>query len=196
MLPDGWVPDARCRAGPTSRHGGKRPLRSGTVAPEGRLWRTPGGREAHRRRHLLAHAVRPRRPERPSGRQSIPRAETHVDIAFPGAIRRPRASRNGDQFRSAARGKWSGSDNFNSLVGSPPVGVVFSEWALADPTGMGLPRPILAENGGWALFISTPARPVIRTECMGPRPMMRARRPAHCATGFSGMPCLRPERRG
>lgn len=49
-----------------------------------------------------------------------------------------------------------GSDNFNSLVGSPPVGVVFSEFALADPSAWGYLRPILAENGGWALFITTP----------------------------------------
>jgi len=49
-----------------------------------------------------------------------------------------------------------GSDNYNSLVGSPPVGVVFSEFALADPSAWGYLRPILAENGGWALFITTP----------------------------------------
>lgn len=49
-----------------------------------------------------------------------------------------------------------GSDNFNSLVGSPPIGVVFSEWALADPAAWAYIRPILADNDGWALFISTP----------------------------------------
>jgi hypothetical protein len=49
-----------------------------------------------------------------------------------------------------------GSDNFNSLVGSPPIGVVFSEWALAKPEAWSFIRPILAENGGWALFLWTP----------------------------------------
>jgi hypothetical protein len=34
--------------------------------------------------------------------------------------------------------------------------VVFSEWALADPQAWAYLRPILAENSGWALFISTP----------------------------------------
>ena len=50
----------------------------------------------------------------------------------------------------------TGSDNYDSLVGSNPVGVVFSEWALADPAAWDYIRPILAENGGWAMFIYTP----------------------------------------
>jgi hypothetical protein len=50
----------------------------------------------------------------------------------------------------------AGSDNYDSLVGAPPVGVVFSEWALAKPDCWTYIRPILAENGGWALFLWTP----------------------------------------
>jgi hypothetical protein len=49
-----------------------------------------------------------------------------------------------------------GSDNYNSLVGSPPYGVVFSEWALAKQASWGFIRPILRQNGGWAMFITTP----------------------------------------
>lgn len=49
-----------------------------------------------------------------------------------------------------------GSDNYNSLVGSPPVGVTFSEWALANPSSWAYLSPILEENGGWASFITTP----------------------------------------
>jgi hypothetical protein len=49
-----------------------------------------------------------------------------------------------------------GSDNFNSLVGSPPIGITFSEWALANPAAWAYLSPILAENGGWASFITTP----------------------------------------
>lgn len=48
-----------------------------------------------------------------------------------------------------------GSDNFNSLIGSSPVGIVFSEYAVAKPQAWDFLRPILAENGGWALFIYT-----------------------------------------
>lgn len=49
-----------------------------------------------------------------------------------------------------------GSDNYDSLVGSNPVGVVFSEWSLCDPNAWSYIRPMLAENGGWAIFIYTP----------------------------------------
>lgn len=49
-----------------------------------------------------------------------------------------------------------GSDNYDSAVGAPPIGITFSEWALANPTAWAYLSPILAENGGWASFISTP----------------------------------------
>lgn len=49
-----------------------------------------------------------------------------------------------------------GSDNIDSIVGTNPVGVVFSEMALQDPRAWDFIRPILAENGGWAIFNSTP----------------------------------------
>lgn len=52
-----------------------------------------------------------------------------------------------------------GSDNYNSLMGANPVGVVFSEYSLADPAAWDFIRPILAENGGWALFLYTPRGP-------------------------------------
>ena len=48
-----------------------------------------------------------------------------------------------------------GTDNVDRLVGSNPVGVVFSEYSLQDPRAWDLVRPILAENGGWAMFIYT-----------------------------------------
>lgn len=49
-----------------------------------------------------------------------------------------------------------GTDNIDRLVGTNPIGIVFSEYALADPRAWNYVRPILAENGGWALFIYTP----------------------------------------
>ena len=48
-----------------------------------------------------------------------------------------------------------GTDNVDRLVGSNPIGVVFSEYSLQDPRAWDLVRPILAENGGWAMFIYT-----------------------------------------
>ncbi len=84
-----------------------------------------------------------------------------IDEAFPPAIRAGRANDHEMRIRLRAQGgesTWQvvGSDNFDSLVGASPRGIVFSEWALADPQAWGYLRPILAENGGWALFISTP----------------------------------------
>lgn len=50
-----------------------------------------------------------------------------------------------------------GSDSYDtSLVGTNPGGIVFSEYALADPRSYQFARPILTANDGWALFISTP----------------------------------------
>jgi phage terminase large subunit len=80
-----------------------------------------------------------------------------IDDAFPLALRD--STREQDMFIRFKNGStWQvvGSDNYNALVGSPPVGVVFSEYALSDPSSWAFIRPILAENGGWALFISTP----------------------------------------
>ncbi len=79
-----------------------------------------------------------------------------IDEAFPEEIRE--STRTQDMFIRFKNGStWAlvGSDNFNSLVGSPPVGLCFSEYALADPKAWGYLRPVLAENGGWALFITT-----------------------------------------
>ena len=49
-----------------------------------------------------------------------------------------------------------GSDNFQGAIGSPPVGIVYSEWAQANPLAAGYLRPIIRENNGWQIFITTP----------------------------------------
>jgi hypothetical protein len=79
-----------------------------------------------------------------------------IDEAFPKELRD--TTREQDmfiRFRNGSTWQVVGSDNYNALVGSPPRGVVFSEYALADPSSWAYLRPILAENGGWAIFIST-----------------------------------------
>lgn len=80
-----------------------------------------------------------------------------IDEAFPRGLRE--ATRENEmfiRFRNGSTWQVVGSDNYNSLVGSPPVGVVFSEFALSDPNAWGYIQPILLENGGWAAFNSTP----------------------------------------
>ena len=49
-----------------------------------------------------------------------------------------------------------GSDDPDKMVGANPIGVVFSEYSISDPSAWQLINPILAENGGWALFNGTP----------------------------------------
>jgi len=80
-----------------------------------------------------------------------------IDEAFPVELRK----RTNDQemfieFKNGSTWQIAGSDNYNSLVGSSPCGIVFSEYALANPASWAYLRPILRENKGWAIFISTP----------------------------------------
>jgi hypothetical protein len=50
-----------------------------------------------------------------------------------------------------------GADTFDrSGVGTNPIGVVFSEYPIIKPEIWGYVRPILAVNGGWAIFNGTP----------------------------------------
>lgn len=49
-----------------------------------------------------------------------------------------------------------GSDNIDALMGTNPIGIVFSEYAMQDPRAYQFLRPILLGNKGFALFISTP----------------------------------------
>lgn len=80
-----------------------------------------------------------------------------VDEAFPRALRsNTRQQDMTIELRCGSLWQLVGSDNYNSLVGTPPVGIVFSEWALADPAAWAYLSPILEENGGWSIFITTP----------------------------------------
>lgn len=49
-----------------------------------------------------------------------------------------------------------GTDHIDRLMGFNPVGIIFSEYALQNPAAWELLSPILAENGGWAIFPYTP----------------------------------------
>lgn len=47
-------------------------------------------------------------------------------------------------------------ENRDAWMGSNPVGIVYSEYSLQNPSVRGYMRPILVENGGWELFEYTP----------------------------------------
>ena len=49
-----------------------------------------------------------------------------------------------------------GTDNYDSIMGTNPVGCIFSEYSLQDPKAWQYIRPILDENKGWAIFVFTP----------------------------------------
>lgn len=79
-----------------------------------------------------------------------------IDIAF-GDIEADR--NNQDMLIEMMNGStWTlqGSDNYDSnIIGGSVVGVVFSEWALCNPKAWDYIRPIIRENNGWAMFITT-----------------------------------------
>jgi phage terminase large subunit len=71
------------------------------------------------------------------------------------------ASRNESEMKIKTRdgSVWQivGSDNYtDALIGGNPMGIVFSEYALQNPSCWHYLRPILAENDGWAAFAYTP----------------------------------------
>lgn len=69
-------------------------------------------------------------------------------------------SKNGHEmkirFTNGSMYQLIGSDNIDSLVGTNPKIIIFSEYAIQSPSAWEYLRPILDVNKGYALFISTP----------------------------------------
>jgi phage terminase large subunit len=83
--------------------------------------------------------------------------QRRIDETFPQSIRE--STNEQEMFiklRNGATWQIVGSDRYNALVGAGVAGVVFSEWALANPSAWGYIRPMVEENNGWAAFITTP----------------------------------------
>lgn len=80
-----------------------------------------------------------------------------IDEAFPVALRE---STNDNEmfirFKNGSTWQVIGSDRYDGLVGAGVAGVVFSEFALSNPSSWGYIRPMVEENDGWATFITTP----------------------------------------
>lgn len=80
-----------------------------------------------------------------------------LDQCFPKALRtKTNESEMKIELRCGSVWQLIGADSFDSVVGSNPVGIVLSEYALIDPRAWQFFRPILAQNNGWAAFIGTP----------------------------------------
>ena len=80
-----------------------------------------------------------------------------IDECFP---EHTRASTNDTRmmikFKNGSTWQLIGSDSYDKNVGAGAAGIVFSEWALANPAAWAFFRPMLVESKGWAVFITTP----------------------------------------
>lgn len=82
--------------------------------------------------------------------------ERFIDRAFPENMRETtNDAEMSITFKNGSSWQMLGSDNYDRLVGANPAGVIFSEFALCDPAAWDYIRPILVENKGWAMFITT-----------------------------------------
>jgi hypothetical protein len=80
-----------------------------------------------------------------------------IDQALPQALRsKTRDDEMAIHLKCGSIWRLVGGDSYDGLVGSNPIGLVGSEWAITDPRCWDYVRPILAENEGWAWFITTP----------------------------------------
>lgn len=97
----------------------------------------------------------------PELRKKTNQQEMKIELYPPREIKHRRNGvfeKNGEIIEDERTGSiWQlvGSDNYNSIVGSPPIGIVQSEYALSNPVSWAYLSPIVEENHGWAMFIST-----------------------------------------
>ena len=83
--------------------------------------------------------------------------QRRIDEAFPHELRE--STNDHEMFIRLINGstfQCIGSDQYSRTVGSSAAGVVFSEYALSNPSAWAYMRPMLEENDGWAVFITTP----------------------------------------
>jgi hypothetical protein len=102
-------------------------------------------------------------PEYNQGRKAIWTAinahtgKRRIDEAFPTQLR-ANVSDNEMFIRFHNGSTWQvvGSDRYDATVGASVTGIVYSEWALSNPSAWAYHRPMVEENEGWATFITTP----------------------------------------
>ena len=159
---NGWLPrDHQMRLWRYLHEGGKRAIA---------VWHRRAGKDEICLHHAAVSAMQRIGnychclPEYAQGRKAIWTAVNphtgarRIDEAFPLALR---ANTNDQEMfiRLVNGSTWQviGSDHYNtSIVGGSIAGIVFSEYALANPSAWAYCRPMLEENNGWAAFITTP----------------------------------------
>lgn len=156
-LPHNWRPrDYQIPMWRYMEHGGRRSVL---------LWHRRAGKDDNSLRYLASAAMEKTAtywyllPKAVQVRRAIWEAvnphtgKRRVIEAFPDAI--VARTRGNEMTLTLANGSsvhFLGADNFDTLVGSPPYGIVFSEYSLTNPLSWAYLKPILEENGGWAIF--------------------------------------------
>lgn len=80
-----------------------------------------------------------------------------IDEAFPEFLRKKTLENEMFiEFKNGSTWQLMGSDNYDSLVGAPPIGVTFSEFSISNPNSFEYLSPIMMENGGWRIVNGTP----------------------------------------
>ena len=79
-----------------------------------------------------------------------------LDYIPPQLVKKKRESLMEIELINGSIIKVVGSDRYDSLMGLNAVGVVFTEYSLQRVEAWDYIRPMMAENGGWALFNGTP----------------------------------------
>lgn len=99
-------------------------------------------------------------PEQTQAKKIIWRGIDKDGIRFrdrfpPGLIKKIYEAEMLIEYKNGSTVQLGGADMYNSWMGTNPRGIIFSEYSLQDPLAWQYFRPILAENGGWAVFIYT-----------------------------------------
>ena len=80
-----------------------------------------------------------------------------IDEAFPESTRaNTQEHEMMIRFKNGSTWQCLGSDGYSGAIGSSPAGIVYSEWSQSNPSSLSYLDPILVENDGWKLFITTP----------------------------------------
>jgi len=80
-----------------------------------------------------------------------------IDEIFPPETRKvTREQEMFIEFNWGSTWQLIGSDAYDATVGAGPVGIAYSEWALANPSAWAYHRPMVEESKGLAVFITTP----------------------------------------
>lgn len=83
--------------------------------------------------------------------------KTLRDLVPSWALRSMNANEMKIILKSGSLIQFVGAENPDSLRGTNPKGIIFSEYAMCEPdVWQAIAKPILAQNGGWALFVTTP----------------------------------------